>query len=135
MPSEKEIEAAAKAIYEQKPYDKSYMKAWAGLCDIATRKNNGYNYIAIRYKEESIAAAKAALEAAEQERQDMHTELVEALRACIGVIVEYTEYEHSGDPWEEDARAMGEMSIDDFKQEGKLQDVIDLLLKATKEEG
>ena len=68
-------------------------------------------------------------------RVGMHTELVEALRACIGVIVEYTEYEHSGDPWEEDARAMGEMSIDDFKQEGKLQDVIDLLLKATKQEG
>ena len=65
---------------------------------------------------------------------DMHNELVEALKECISVIVDYTEYEHSGDPWEEDARAMGEMSIDDFERQGKLKSVIKTLNRATKEE-
>ena len=115
--------------------DKSYYDQWA----VRDKHNKSFNAaIHVGTQAEAEFLCKRlnrliALEAAEQERRDMRTELVEALRACIGVIVEYTEYEHSGDPWEEDARAMGEMSIDDFKQEGKLQDVIDLLLKATKE--
>ena len=116
MPSDREIEAARDSIRE--------------LSGGHSLKSISGDYL---WQTKNPINITKALEAAEQSRQDMHTELVEALRACIGVIVEYTEYEHSGDPWEEDARAMGEMSIDDFKQEGKLQDVIDLLLKATKE--
>ena len=36
---------------------------------------------------------------------------VELLEAAI----EYMEYTHNGDPYEEDARAMGEMGLDDIK--------------------
>ena len=36
------------------------MKNWEGLCDIARRKAHGYNYIAVRYKRESLERAEAA---------------------------------------------------------------------------
>lgn len=47
--------------------------------------------------------------------------LVEALNDSIATIEDYLDYEHDGDPWTEDARAMGEMDIDDFKRDGRLE--------------
>lgn len=44
-----------------------------------------------------------------------------ALREALAVIEDYLTYEHSGDPWEEDARAMGEMDIDDYKRDGRME--------------
>ena len=53
----------------------------------------------------------------------LHTALSEA----VAVIKDYLEYEHSGDPWEEDARAMGEMDINDYARAGKLANAIEIL--------
>ena len=46
--------------------------------------------------------------------------LVEALGEAIASIADYVDYEHDGDPWTEDARAMGEMDIDDYAKDGRL---------------
>jgi len=46
--------------------------------------------------------------------------LREALRGAVATITDYIEYEHDGDPWTEDARAMGEMDIDDYATDGRL---------------
>ena len=46
--------------------------------------------------------------------------LVEALEEAIATIADYVDYEHDGDPWTEDARAMGEMDIDDYAKDGRL---------------
>ena len=76
MPSDKEIEAAAMAIcsfwYEGDIFDKYPKERIVGMRKQLTKE------------------AKAALEAAEQSRQDMHTELVEALEGLIDSSVETT---------------------------------------------
>jgi len=46
--------------------------------------------------------------------------LREALTGALAVIEDYLDYEHNGDPWTEDARAMGEMDINDYKHDGRL---------------
>jgi len=46
--------------------------------------------------------------------------LVEALGASVSTIEDYLAYEHDGDPWTEDARAMREMDIDDYAKDGRL---------------
>jgi hypothetical protein len=46
-------------------------------------------------------------------------ELVKALEVCLMGIKEYLEYEHDGDPWREDSRAMGEMQLDNMKRNGE----------------
>ena len=46
--------------------------------------------------------------------------LVEALWASVATIEDYLAYEHDGDPWTEDARAMREMDIDDYAKDGRL---------------
>jgi len=46
--------------------------------------------------------------------------LVEALGASVATIEDYLAYEHDGDPWTEDARAMREMDIDDYAKDGRL---------------
>ncbi len=38
----------------------------------------------------------------------------------LGVIKDYLAYEHDGDPWREDARTMGEMSINEAADDGRL---------------
>lgn len=48
-------------------------------------------------------------------------ELVEAHRIALATIDDYLAYEHDGDPWKEDARAMGEMDINDFATDGRLE--------------
>ena len=65
--------------------------------------------------EELIANAKFIVKAC-----NSHDQLVEALKDALTVIRDYLEYEHDGDPWTEDARAMGEMEIDDYKSDGRL---------------
>jgi hypothetical protein len=46
--------------------------------------------------------------------------LREALKSCLDTVEDYLNYTHDGDPWTEDARAMGEMDINDFKNDGRL---------------
>ena len=43
--------------------------------------------------------------------------IVKAFEEMLEVIKEYREYEHDGDPWTEDARAMGEMSLDELSSD------------------
>ena len=50
-----------------------------------------------------------------------HDQLVTALQEALSVIDDYIAYEHNGDPWTEDARAMGEMDIDDYSRDGRLE--------------
>lgn len=55
------------------------------------------------------------------EAQQKRIEELEAhLGASLAVITDYVEYEHDGDPWTEDARVMGEMDIDEFAKDGRL---------------
>lgn len=49
-----------------------------------------------------------------------HAALVVALKEALATIDDYLNYEHNGDPWTEDARAMGEMDIDDYSRDGRL---------------
>lgn len=46
--------------------------------------------------------------------------LRDALTEALSVITDYLEYEHNGDPWTEDARTMGEMEIDDYQRDGRM---------------
>lgn len=48
-------------------------------------------------------------------------DLIAALEACISVIDDYLAYRHDGDPTREDARLMGEMEINRFAQDGRLE--------------
>ena len=56
---------------------------------------------------------------------------VELLEAAI----EYMEYTHNGDPYEEDARAMGEMGLDDIKHKYGVDHFKTILKAAPKVEG
>jgi len=56
-------------------------------------------------------------------------ELLTALKECFGAIKQYHEYEHDGDPWTEDARAMGEMDLDYFKSDGRMEKISTLIEK------
>ncbi len=46
--------------------------------------------------------------------------LTQALCEAVATIKDYLAYKHNGDPWEEDARAMGEMDINDYARDGRL---------------
>jgi hypothetical protein len=50
----------------------------------------------------------------------VNAQLVEALTGALAVIDDYLAYDHNGDPWTEDARTMGEMDINDYKHDGRL---------------
>lgn len=56
--------------------------------------------------------------------------LVEALSASVATIEDYIAYEHDGDPWTEDARAMREMDIDDYATDGRLDKAKGLIAAA-----
>lgn len=58
-------------------------------------------------------------------------ELLAALEAALLVIEDYLEYGHNGDPWTEDARTMGEMDINDYKHDGRLESARAVIAKAT----
>ena len=48
-------------------------------------------------------------------------QLLTEIKRLIEAVEEYLNYEHSGDPFEEDSRVMGEMAIDDFNRDGSLE--------------
>lgn len=54
-------------------------------------------------------------------------QLRSALRAAVATIQDYLEYKHDGDPWCEDSRAMGEMDINDYATDGRLEYALKLL--------
>ena len=58
--------------------------------------------------------------AAAERTVGVNAQLVEALTGALAVIDDYLAYDHNGDPWTEDARTMGEMDIDDYKRDGRL---------------
>lgn len=47
--------------------------------------------------------------------------LLDALKGAVAVIEDYLAYNHDGDPWKEDARTMGEMDINDYERDGRLE--------------
>ena len=56
--------------------------------------------------------------------------LIEKYQILLSAAKEYWEYEHDGDPFAEDARAMGEMTLDEIKPrsgENEFEQVIRLL--------
>jgi hypothetical protein len=46
--------------------------------------------------------------------------LAEALAGALAIIEDYLGYSHDGDPWKEDERLMGEMDINDYGEDGRL---------------
>lgn len=58
-------------------------------------------------------------------------ELLAALQSALAVIEDYRAYDHDGDPWKEDARLMGEMEIDDYDRDGRLDAARALIDKVT----
>lgn len=50
-----------------------------------------------------------------------------ALAAAVETIQDYLAYTHDGDPWKEDSRAMGEMDINDYGRDGRLEYALGLL--------
>lgn len=45
-----------------------------------------------------------------------------AFEKLMFVVDDYISYEHDGDPWTEDARAMGEMEIDELNESGEFEE-------------
>jgi hypothetical protein len=45
-----------------------------------------------------------------------------AFDELLAAAIDYVSYEHDGDPWSEDARAMGEMDLDDLNRSGKIDE-------------
>jgi len=45
-----------------------------------------------------------------------------AFDELLAAAIDYVSYEHSGDPWEEDARARGEMDLDELNRSGKIDE-------------
>lgn len=62
--------------------------------------------------------------------RNSHYELLEALKKAYDAIDEYQTYEHDGDPWTEDARAMGEMTLDDMQRDGSMEKIKAAIAKA-----
>jgi hypothetical protein len=54
-------------------------------------------------------------------------QLEAALTEALSVIRDYLAYEHDGDPWVEDARRMGEMEIDDYGRDGRMDRALALI--------
>lgn len=48
-------------------------------------------------------------------------ELVKVLDEALAVIADCVGYQHSGDPWEENAFDMGELDIHDYARDGRLE--------------
>ena len=58
-------------------------------------------------------------------------ELLEALEMLMPAIDDYINYKHNGDPWIEDARAMGEMDLNEMQKDGRLDKIRAAIAKAT----
>ena len=63
----------------------------------------------------------------------LNNEMLAAYKKMLSVLIDYKEYEWSGDPWEEDARAMGEMEADDLARSGELDRFKEILEKFERE--
>lgn len=50
-----------------------------------------------------------------------------ALEAALEVISDYLAYEHDGDPYSEDARIMGEMDVNIYAKDGRMDYALSLL--------
>lgn len=50
-----------------------------------------------------------------------------ALQAAVDTIQDYLAYAHDGDPWVEDSRVMGEMDINDYGRDGRLDYALSIL--------
>ena len=64
---------------------------------------------------------------------EANTELLEALKVALVTIEDYLDYDHDGDPWTEDARSMGEMDVNDYQRDGRLDRARAAIAKATGE--
>ena len=58
-------------------------------------------------------------------------DLLKALEEALVVIDEYLNYTHNGDPWIEDARTMGEMEINEYSKDGRIDKARAAIAKAT----
>lgn len=59
-------------------------------------------------------------------------ELEAALEVLLNAAIDYVNYKHDGDPYEEDARAMNEMELDDLNNNGTLDSIKALLKEQSK---
>ena len=59
-------------------------------------------------------------------------DLANALQEALSVIEDYLDYSHDGDPWSEDARTMGEMDINEYQRDGRLEKARDTLARNTR---
>lgn len=57
-------------------------------------------------------------------------ELLSALAEALEVIDDYLNYTHNGDPWIEDARTRGEMEIDEYNKDGRIEKARAAIAKA-----
>lgn len=55
--------------------------------------------------------------------------LLAAFELLLNAVIDYDEYEHDGDPWSEDRRAMGEMDIDDLRRSGDIDKCKEIMQK------
>jgi hypothetical protein len=85
--------------------------------------------IALTYGDnKQLYAEKVALLLNTADDQRRHnSELLMALGEAVAVIRDYLEYKHNGDPTVEDARLMGEMEINDYAADGRLDKAMELL--------
>ena len=68
-----------------------------------------------------VSPAMRAEAAAELRRlHEANQVMLEALKEAVATIEDYLDYDHNGDPWTEDARSMGEMDVNDYKRDGRL---------------
>lgn len=65
---------------------------------------------------ELLAANDINLELIKKQRLEI-LNLKAAVKVLYVAAKDYIDYEHDGDPWTEDARAMGEMLIDDISSD------------------
>jgi len=63
------------------------------------------------------------------EESELLCDLIQAFDELLAAAIDYTEYEHDGDPWKEDAREMKEMDLDDLKRNGSIEKYISLFNK------
>ena len=76
---------------------------------------------------------KGVCNGAVQELRRLHevnVELLEALKGALATIKDYLAYDHNGDPWTEDARLMGEMDVNDYERDGRLDRANIVIVKA-----
>jgi len=117
--------------YDYKTADETYMarrniKRWAQFPDSEYFAAPGAE-VAPADLAGSQFAAKSHLQTVQvqaeciKQADAVREQLVAALSGALSVIQDYLEYEHNGDPWTEDARAMGEIDIDDYQRDGRLE--------------